>query len=543
MTVRDILTFGGLRSAVVVAGKEGLDRPVESVTVLEIAEAAISTWAIKNQLFITSFYAIANNVQMQKIVIQALHESCCCGLVICHIKYVLLKIDESVLDLCNELRFPLIVADTDTSFVDIINPILSEVSNLEAEDKKVDSLQLRSDFFNLLTSERPVSEILQAFAYKMKYEISFMDIHFNCLYSNKSEKEKQAEHEYLDQNIHWSELDINHASYHVACFAGSRNMIYFIKKNGVLFGFLCIKYRQNDTDAQVLQVADSLNIPCALLLNKTRKLHNTMYEYQQTFFSDLLVWNFPSVEAALRRAEELGYRLPDKHYAVVININSLQNGNINEQETRGYINQWLMPAINSTVKAYAAANIIYFRSDVIILLLEHPSEESQVRALAEKLLTLLPSSKIGSVSIGISRRFGAVTDIPQAYTEAFHMAIMGRSLLGVNHIADFSSMGMLFYIRSMRNDPKIMELCQKIIAPLKMHDETKGTELVKTAYVLLLNNLDSQICADALHVHRNTLLYRKNQIHDLLGYDPFVQPHAFHLFAACFLLGLTFPKP
>lgn len=538
MTVQDALQFGGLRNASVVAGFSGLSRPLESVSVLEIAEASISTWTMQNQLYITSFYAIANDIPMQKVVIRSLNESHCCGLVICHIQYVLHQIDPSILDLCNELSFPLIIADTDILFVDIINPIFSRLSNLSGdsiEGSGVNTVQFSADYFNLLMSNRSVPEILHIFAYQTGHEMSFLDAHFNCLYSNKSEPEKQAEYTYLHQNIVWSELNVSRASYHTTLLSGRQNMIYFIKRKDTLFGFLCIKYRPGDTDIQVLAIADSLNIPCALLLNKTSRLHNSSYEYQQTFFSDLLVWNFPSTEIALRRAEDLGYQLQDKHNIIVININSLQSCSQKEQELRNYINQWFLPPVRSLVKSCSPSNIVHFHSDMILIFLEEPTQSSSIYALAEKLLSLFLNSEIGSVSVGISRPFQQPTDIPRAYTEAFDIAILGRNLLGGNRIANFQNLGLLYYLKTMKSDIRAASLCKEIIEPLRANDEAKGTELVKTAYTLFLHNLDSRVCANQLHIHRNTLLYRKNQIQELLGYDPFIQPHAFHFMAALLL--------
>ena len=66
LTIKEALKFGGLFGASVVAGKEGLDTPIESVSVLEVAEHNISRWVLKNQLYITSFYAIWDNVARRR---------------------------------------------------------------------------------------------------------------------------------------------------------------------------------------------------------------------------------------------------------------------------------------------------------------------------------------------------------------------------------------------------------------------------------------------------------------------------------------------
>ena len=94
LTIREALKFGGLFGATVVAGEEGLDIPIESVSVLEIADGNISHWVLKKQLYITAFYAICDNVEQQKVVIQTLIDYGGCGLVLCYVGTWVQQIDQ-----------------------------------------------------------------------------------------------------------------------------------------------------------------------------------------------------------------------------------------------------------------------------------------------------------------------------------------------------------------------------------------------------------------------------------------------------------------
>ena len=125
LTIKEALKFGGLFGASVVAGKEGLDTPIESVSVLEVAEHNISRWVLKNQLYITSFYAIWDNVAQQKEVIETLIDCECCGLVLCYVGTWIRQIDLGIIQLCDEAGFPLIQARTDVSYIEIMNPIIT----------------------------------------------------------------------------------------------------------------------------------------------------------------------------------------------------------------------------------------------------------------------------------------------------------------------------------------------------------------------------------------------------------------------------------
>ena len=107
LTIREAMKFGGLFGARVVAGEESLDHVIESISVLEVAESSISKWVIENQLYITSFYAIWDDIEMQKIVIQSLINCGCCGLVVCNYNTWIRKFDDTIIELCNDNHFPL----------------------------------------------------------------------------------------------------------------------------------------------------------------------------------------------------------------------------------------------------------------------------------------------------------------------------------------------------------------------------------------------------------------------------------------------------
>lgn len=68
MKIKDLLKFGGLEESSVVAGLKGINNEVTSISVLEVAESQIETWVLKNQLYITSFYAIMEVGRIQLIV-------------------------------------------------------------------------------------------------------------------------------------------------------------------------------------------------------------------------------------------------------------------------------------------------------------------------------------------------------------------------------------------------------------------------------------------------------------------------------------------
>ena len=55
---------------------------------------------------------------------------------------------------------------------------------------------------------------------------------------------------------------------------------------------------------------------------------------------------------------------------------------------------------------------------------------------------------------------------------------------------------------------------------LRKYDEENHSEMYRTLYYYLLYERSNQLCADKLHIHRNSFLYRIKRIEELTGIDP-----------------------
>jgi len=62
---------------------------------------------------------------------------------------------------------------------------------------------------------------------------------------------------------------------------------------------------------------------------------------------------------------------------------------------------------------------------------------------------------------------------------------------------------------------------QHVLGPLQDHDSNHNAELVKTLDACFQYNNNTKEALEALHIHRNTLLHRRNTIKRILEFDPF----------------------
>lgn len=535
LTVKEALNFGGLFGATVVAGESGLDKPIESVSVLEVAESNISRWVLENQLYITSFYAIFDNVEQQKIVIESLANHGCCGLVLCYVGTWIQEIDKKIIKFCDEHAFPLIQARTDVSYIEIMNPIMNLLYEEDSQASAMnDYSTVRNDFLDLIVNEENTEVILRQINQRLEKNISYYDTYGKLIFSDKDEKETHIEETYLEKNFNHVLYACSRKGYTVQDIDGKESLIVLIRSKKNLFGLFITDYDKEYSYDLEEHLINPLVISGALILRKRNRMGSLWDKAMEDYVADLLVWNFPSNEKAVERGKELGVNILDKNCVVLININPIQR-TIDlkvQQEMQNYVKRVLLSQIEYFIKSYNELNWLTLRSDTIILFLDTKNQKLDMQSFCNHILEIFSKKQNLSISIGVSNSFKKVTELPEAYRQAFQSAVIGREYYGDNKIVFYDSIFFLQKLRQMGAQAETRDICYKYLQPIIEHDKDYGTELLETLKCLLENNGNTQRVAQIMFVHKNTILQRRTKITELLGYSPFDMPYLLNLLIA-----------
>lgn len=137
ITIADILRLPAMSGAKIVAGRNGLDRAVEVVSVLEYCnisdelEQFFDNNAFEgNVLLLTAFSDIRNNVDAQCENIHRYYSAGASGIVLYYVGTILSNIDPHLVDICNSLDFPLICMPEGTlnlQYSEAISEIMFEI--------------------------------------------------------------------------------------------------------------------------------------------------------------------------------------------------------------------------------------------------------------------------------------------------------------------------------------------------------------------------------------------------------------------------------
>ena len=97
-------------------------------------------------------------------------------------------IDKEIIELCNTIDFPLIVANSEVSYVEILNPIIEKLMKIN-----IDNFQLLLSTQNKLIEQvankrRDWKIYLTIFQVCLNKEILFLDLDNNCIFSKNTDK-------------------------------------------------------------------------------------------------------------------------------------------------------------------------------------------------------------------------------------------------------------------------------------------------------------------------------------------------------------------
>ncbi len=161
-------------------------------------------------------------------------------------------------------------------------------------------------------------------------------------------------------------------------------------------------------------------------------------------------------------------------------------------------------------------NAHFFYYDSCFTLVVNDIEGEQLREIMDgfvrRVNRKMPSSH---VSVGVGSVVRDVTNLQAGYRRA--RAALEQALRTGGDILYFDEMG-IYRLFGMVTDQRLLkEMGEETLRPLIEHDRKHGAAYVETLRRYLESNGSVQAVAESMFTHRNTVIYRVNNIKKLLG--------------------------
>lgn len=189
LTVMDALKIESLKNTKLAAGKNGLDRVIKSVTVMEVPD--IVKWLKGGEFIITRFYSIKDNVQDQINILYELNKLNASGIAI-KLTDSFPAIDERFIKAADEINFPVIEVTESLTFLDIMTPLNYAIFEQEEHFRLVEEY-IKAIVFHTYKTKEFIIERGKNLGYDIEkgfiYTIS-IDVSNFCTLSKKHNQNK-----------------------------------------------------------------------------------------------------------------------------------------------------------------------------------------------------------------------------------------------------------------------------------------------------------------------------------------------------------------
>lgn len=474
---------------------------------LEVTSDDIAMWTKDDELWITSFYSIAEDVDRQIHIMKLLHEKKASGIVICGLGYFFPEVSPRLICAADEIGMPLIVMPPEAAYEEVINALMSILLNSRKEEL-MQALQVQRALNTMVLRNRSLRNLLQFLESSLGKDIAFIDNENRLLYPvDKKKAAAIKERVVLPQSLlHAVGSADDHLQYKDDC------VYYALQSFGCYYGMLAVFHVER---AQVEHVRLMLSNAVASIMlvhtSKTSLICNKELAFR-SFFHMLECKKPIDASALLEHAEHIDLNLYNKHFIAVI--------------TAAEHPERILNAVQRVTALDHRAHELALFDRRIVLLCDCDTQEDghrRIEALCRDIIAALTGKE--TVTIGISRYCEILAEIGTAYRQALQAIEIGSRIFTDECCFFYERLGVYPLICDHYRLSCEGRRVKEQLGILGKYDKKHGSVYLKTLKDLFLIPGSLESIAAKMHIHKNTLLYRKNKIIELLGHDPFVMPY------------------
>ncbi|WP_024821344.1 MULTISPECIES: PucR family transcriptional regulator [Aminobacterium] len=508
ITVRQMLRIPELRRMKIVAGESGLDTNlVSTVTVLDAPD--IERWVHGGEFVITSGYIFKDDPTALVQVIENLSKG---GMAAIGIKLerFLKTLPTEVIEAANKLRFPIINVPIDFAFSDIINPVLSNVVNAQAQELRF-SEKVSQSFYELIMNGESIDEILDNLQYFIHVDLAFVDTVFGQnYYCAQSE-------DFVDRIRRTSLPQLVREIPNRQAVIGDKT-----------YGYLFFDVEDLGTLPKSWDISISHAITAILICTQKRIAKSEAEKrYRDEFVQDILLKNVRFEKEVWNRAQLFDWDLRGPQAVMVVDIDNYKH----QFETARQIDEAVATLdevkqriynISTSITKKDFPNVPYAEmSDSIAYII--PSSLRDYDEFKKKLLRTLTSIQEEvskkthfTVTIGVGNTKDSIFACHQSYEEAQKALEMIRTTCGGGHAIFWRDLGVYKLLGNLYNTKEAVAFYYDYIGKLIEHDKKKKNQLVETLETIVRCNWQLKAAAQDLSLHYNTLKYRYRKICELI---------------------------
>jgi len=483
ITVAEALKLIPFKQASVIAGKGGLSKYIKGVTVIDSPDVA--NWLKGGELLLTTTYAFKDNPESLYQLLEDISNKRATAVVIKLSRFIQDILPE-VLELADRLDLPLIDVPFHIPWIDIINPVTTEIIKQKGTDY-IETSQVQERLLENIFAGGDVTSIVYLLSELINKPIAYYDASGNLL-AYKNPKSSGNNAYFFTELSNENDLQLK----------------FPVKLINKAHGQLVVVSHKKLNKLESF-IVNQVVIILTLEIYRLHSVQKAEQSLRDEFLYDLLHGRFTNKDELLDRAEFYKLDLSGSKVVMVIFSNSL-NFKDTITSIEGFFNRKQMSVIITRI-----SDLVVAIFDVSKILPPNNGDVYFVE-LAKNLMESIKGNNL--FSIGIGRIYNGAENIKASFQEAKSAVKMGNSISG-HGVYHYSGLGFYRLLINCHDQTEIQSFYDQYLGKLSDCDD----ELINTLRVFLNANGNISETANKMFFHYNTIKYRLNQIEKLLNMD------------------------
>lgn len=525
LTVREALALPVFAEARLVAGQQGLDRAINWVHIVDIPDARYE-WDRQGVLLLTAGYGLRDHLDRQAMLVPQLVERGFAGIVLAT-GYYFDRAPDIIRLKGDALNFPVIETPPHLLFIEVTEAILGRIVNRQYALLR-QSIGIHERLTELVLQGAGLDVLAETLAALLQRSITIESAAFHVLASARRGPVDAAREQsvaagrttpelarhLLDMGV-FAQLLAEKRPLQLAPLPQlgmelARIVAPVIVDQAIVAYIWIIAEERPLTQLDELAISHAATV-AALILFKEQAVQQARDE-QQGELIDRLLSGEVDAHALAAKAQQLQFRLDRPQQVVLLQQTTSRGPGVADE---------LMESVARWLRGEPKRPLVALRRSQLILLLES-DRPADGRALAARLVTdLLHPGQQLLAGVGDPARplLEAPGGIRRSYDEAREALQVGRLLGQAHGVACFGDLGLLHWLYHLPPGRWDGNAYLGQIRALAAYDARRGTDLVGTLQAYLERGAVLVETAQALFIHRNTLLHRLERIQQVCGVD------------------------
>jgi purine catabolism regulator len=531
VTLRRILELEVLRDARILAGTEGLDRRVSSVTVGEVPD--IADWLSGGEMVLSTMFAVKGDIDRQREFCRRVMMSGAAALFVKTTRFVE-SVPPDVIELADKRKFPIIEVPQGLRWTRLMQDATEVIIDVQASQLER-SQAIHRNLLGVVIRGGGWQELAEESSRLLESPVLFLDVSLEVL-SASSHVPNLPE---LEESLRLPVVRGQFTTF------GRTGKLFHVCETGVppMFvlpviaghqgqGYMCVLSEAPGLSAMEMMVMEHSATIASLEVAQDRVRFETEVRLRGDFVDEVISGAAASTDALLRRGAFLGCDLTQGAAVILLAVDDFDNPQSSQGSEPGDLERRVerfFSRCSRYVSSTEASSLASLKSGSVVIFLcgKTAWDAASVRRIAQILQGFGQDEAALSVSVGMGSYVAEPTQMDRAYQEALVALKVGRKLHGRGSILHFADVGTYRLLLDVwEKDPnQVRSLYEETIGPIDRYDEANGTQLTQTLVTFLANDESLVKTAADLYAHRHTIRYRLEKIAELTGLSVFKTEH------------------